>query len=263
MDDESSLRLVEAEPRSAGSWSRSASCGASTRSTPRPGRRSLRGPGRPLLLHNVHRNRSVPNADFRSEMIVRDCLVHEVDASRCLFDDEFVGCTVLSPTPTAARRRRRPRPADRASSRCPSGGMVDLEVFVNSQVGYEVRFEAVAERGSSPPASPRVGVLHPARPTAGRGAVRCRTTSGPASPARTTSRCRRWVDAVRDGEVGGPSAWDGYAATAVSTAGMDSLPRAGPCRSTRRRPPLYAATTDRGCTGIRPRIPRPPGALTH
>ena len=50
--------------------------------------------GRTLLLHNVHRNKSVP-ATFRSEMIVRDSLVHEVDVARWLFDDEIAGspCT--------------------------------------------------------------------------------------------------------------------------------------------------------------------------
>jgi len=32
-----------------------------------------------------------------------------------------------------------------------------------------------------------------------------------------------WVDASRRGGVVGPTSWDGYAATAVCTAGMESL----------------------------------------
>ncbi|MEJ7834491.1 MAG: Gfo/Idh/MocA family oxidoreductase, partial [Nocardioides sp.] len=44
--------------------------------------------GRPLLVHNVHRNKEVPDT-FRSEMIVRDSLVHEVDVCRWLFGEEI------------------------------------------------------------------------------------------------------------------------------------------------------------------------------
>ena len=32
-----------------------------------------------------------------------------------------------------------------------------------------------------------------------------------------------WVDATRQGKVVGPTSWDGYASTAVCTAGMESL----------------------------------------
>jgi myo-inositol 2-dehydrogenase/D-chiro-inositol 1-dehydrogenase len=39
-----------------------------------------------------------------------------------------------------------------------------------------------------------------------------------------------WVDASRRGEVVGPTAWDGYAATAVCTAGMESLRSGEPVR---------------------------------
>ena len=55
-----------------------------------------------------------------------------------------------------------------------------------------------------------------------------------------------WVDGVRQGTGPvGASAWDGYAATAVSTAGMASLAtgRPVPVRLAP-RPALYAAATD-------------------
>ena len=80
-------------------------------------------------------------------MIVRDSLVHEVDASRFLFGDEVVEVTVLAPAPTghAAEGVLDPQVA---LFRMGRGGIVTNEVFVNSQVGYEVRFEAVAERGA-------------------------------------------------------------------------------------------------------------------
>ena len=37
-----------------------------------------------------------------------------------------------------------------------------------------------------------------------------------------------WVDATRRGEVVGPTAWDGYAATVVCEAGMASLASGAP-----------------------------------
>lgn len=225
MDDASALRVVEAE---AALGRRLVTVGFMRRFDPDyvAVRAALAGGdhGRLLLLHNVHRNRSVPNAGFRSEMIVRDSLVHEVDASRFLFDDEVVEVTVLSPAPTSHAAEGVVDPQV-AIFRMARGGLVTNEVFVNSQVGYEVRFEAVAERGSL---------------TAGRHATGLLTTGvvggagswgGPVpgdyrerfAPAYD-AEVQAWVDGIRFGTGAvGASAWDGYAATAVSSAGMASL----------------------------------------
>jgi myo-inositol 2-dehydrogenase/D-chiro-inositol 1-dehydrogenase len=101
---------------------------------------------------------------------------------------------------------------------------VTSEVFVNCQVGYEVRCEVVAERGTL---------------TAGRNTTGLYTTltgehgghwGGQVPPdfrvrfARAYDlEVQAWVDASRRAEVVGPTSWDGYAATAVCTAGMESL----------------------------------------
>ena len=103
--------------------------------------------GRTLLLHNVHRNKTVPET-FRSEMIVRDSLVHEVDVARWLFGDEIARITVHAPKPTSLVGEGVLDPQF-AVFEMASGAMADVEVFVNFQVGYEVRCEAVAERGSA------------------------------------------------------------------------------------------------------------------
>ena len=51
----------------------------------------------------------------------------------------------------------------------------------------------------------------------------CRPTGGSGSSARTTSSCRSGsTRSAGDGRLG-PSAWDGYAATAVSDAGLEAL----------------------------------------
>ena len=178
--------------------------------------------GRTLLLHNVHRNKTVP-ATFRSEMIVRDSLVHEVDVARWLFDDEIVRITVHTPKPSGLVSDGVQDPQF-AVFEMASGAMADVEVFVNCQVGYEVRCEAVAERGN---ATIGLGVDVLTR-RAGHwgGAVPddFRVRFAPAYDLEV----QRWVDAVAKGTVDGPTAWDGYAAAAVCTAGVQSLQEGRP-----------------------------------
>jgi myo-inositol 2-dehydrogenase / D-chiro-inositol 1-dehydrogenase len=173
--------------------------------------------GRLLLVHNVHRNKDVPDT-FRSEMIVRDSLVHEVDVCRWLFGEEIVEITVHSPLSTSRAAEGVVDPQI-AVFRMAGGGMATTEVFVKCAVGYEVRCEATAELGNA---------------TVGLGAgvfVRSENRWGGVVPddfrlrfaAAYDRELQAWVDASRRGEVSGPTAWDGYASTVVCEAGMESL----------------------------------------
>jgi myo-inositol 2-dehydrogenase/D-chiro-inositol 1-dehydrogenase len=102
---------------------------------------------------------------------------------------------------------------------------VDVELFVTTGVAYEVRTEVVAERGSA-----MIGL--------DVGLIRKRgdgTWCGQITPGfrerfgqAYDTEFQRWVDAVHRGRstgdfTDGPSAWDGYAATAVCEAGVESL----------------------------------------
>ncbi|WP_240312470.1 Gfo/Idh/MocA family protein [Janibacter anophelis] len=226
MDSESSLRVVEAE-RAAGRAL--VQVGFMRRFDPEYVRlKSLLDGGRmgrALLLHQTHRNKSVPNPDFRSEMIVRDSLVHEVDCARWLLGEEIASIQVISPAPTSHALAGVIDPQV-AIFRMASGAVVTNEVFVNSRTGYEVRCEAVGETGSAIIGRPWGGVYTTvADPDGGDGAW-----GGPIV-ADYRARFERaydvevqaWVDAARRGERVGPTAWDGYAATVVCTAGMESL----------------------------------------
>ncbi len=178
--------------------------------------------GRTLLLHNVHRNKTVA-ATFRSEMIVRDSLVHEVDVARWLFDDEIARITVHAPKPTGLVADGVLDPQF-AVFEMASGAIADVEVFVNFQVGYEVRCEAVAEKGS---ATIGLGVdVLTKRAGHWGGAVPddFRVRFGLAYDIEV----QRWVNAAAKGEIDGPTAWDGYAAAAVCTAGIQSLQEGRP-----------------------------------
>ncbi|GAA4574923.1 Gfo/Idh/MocA family protein [Planotetraspora kaengkrachanensis] len=218
MDGESSLRVVEAE-RKAGRPL--VQVGFMRRFDPEYAemKRLIDSGdlGRILLVHNVHRNLRA-GASFRSEMIVRDSLVHEVDVCRWLFGAEIETITVLAPRPTghAADGVLDPQVA---IFHMAGGGMATTEVFVNSQVGYEVRCEAVAERGNVTIGLGQSVFVRRAGQYGGRIPDDWRDRFGRAYDLEVQA----WVDAARRGEVAGPTAWDGYAATAACTAGMESL----------------------------------------
>lgn len=181
--------------------------------------------GRLLLVHNVHRNKAVPDT-FLSEMIVRDSLVHEVDVARFLFGEEIVEITVLSPAATSAAPSGTVDPQV-ALFTMASGALVTSEVFVRNQVGYEVRCEAVLESGTVMAGRPWGQVYT----TSASGGGSASGSWGGEIPEDFRARFARaydielqaWVDASLRGEIIGPDSWDGYAATAVCTAGMESL----------------------------------------
>lgn len=218
MDAESSLRLVEAEAKlerpliQVGFMRRFDPEYAQLKAT-----LDAETLGRTLLLHNVHRNKAVPPT-FRSEMIVRDSLVHEVDVSRWLFGEEIATVTVLSPAPTSNAAEGVIDPQI-AIFHMAGGGIVTNEVFVNNQVGYEVRAEAVSELGTTTIGMGQGVFTRTANRWGGEIPDDFRFRFGRAYDLEV----QQWVDSSRRGEVNGPTAWDGYAATAVCEAGMASL----------------------------------------
>ena len=218
METESALRLVEAER--AGGRSR-VQVGFMRRFDPEYAamKRMLDAEelGRLLLVHNVHRNKVVPDT-FRSEMIVRDSLVHEVDTCRWLFGEEITEITVHSPAPTGNAAEGVVDPQV-AVFRMAGGGMATSEVFVNNTVGYEVRCEASAERGNITVGSGKGPLVRSENRWGGGIPDDFRVRFGDAYDAEVQS----WVDASLRGQLVGPTTWDGYAATAVCEAGMESL----------------------------------------
>jgi myo-inositol 2-dehydrogenase/D-chiro-inositol 1-dehydrogenase len=177
--------------------------------------------GEPLVVHCVHRNAAVP-PHFTSEMMITDSVVHEVDVARFLLDEEIAAVTVLRPKATRHAVAGQSDPL-LVFFEMTSGRIVDVECFVSTGVAYEVRTEVVAEDGSA-----MIGLdLGIVRQGAGtRGAIRS-TGIAPDFRERFARaydiEVQRWVDAARRGTIDGPGAWDGYAASAVGTAGVEAL----------------------------------------
>jgi myo-inositol 2-dehydrogenase/D-chiro-inositol 1-dehydrogenase len=188
--------------------------------------------GEPLLLHCAHRNPAVP-PNFDSAMIVRDSLVHEVDVTRFLFGEEIASVQIIRPAanPGAPQGLQDPQIA---IFKTVSGRHVDVEVFVTTGVGYEVRTELVGEKGSAM-IGLDVGLVRKTSPG---------TWGGHITPSfkerfgqAYDTEFQRWVDAVRAGTTtgnytDGPNAWDGYAAAAVCEAGVESLTTGRPVEVT-------------------------------
>lgn len=172
------------------------------------------GIGRPLFLHCRHRNAASPSF-FTSDMLISDSVVHEVDAARWLLGQEITAVTVFSPTPASAAREglRDPRFVLMETS---GGAVVDVEIFVNCGFGYQVQCEAVGESGTA-----RIGDGHAmVVQSAGRWGGEIDQDFTVRFADAYDRQLRRWVAAAALGRVDGPDAWDGYAAAAVSEAGL-------------------------------------------
>jgi myo-inositol 2-dehydrogenase/D-chiro-inositol 1-dehydrogenase len=153
-------------------------------------------------------------------MVVKDSLVHEVDVTRFLLDEEIASVQIIKPMPNRGAPRGLQDPQI-AIFRTVSGRHVDVELFVTTGVAYEVRTEVVGELGSAT-IGLDVGLVRKSAPGTwgGRITPSFRERFGTAYDIEI----QRWVDAVRSGvNVDGPTAWDGYAAAAVCEAGVRSL----------------------------------------
>jgi myo-inositol 2-dehydrogenase/D-chiro-inositol 1-dehydrogenase len=159
--------------------------------------------GRPLLVHCAHRNAAVPPT-YTSDMLITSSGTHEFDVVRWLTGEEIVTATVLTPRATS-RAVDGMRDPQLLILKTEGGVLVDVEVFVNAAYGYDIRCELVGETGTL--------TLEPA--------------VTPGFLERFADAYRHeltdWVDAVADGGPRGPTAWDGYAASAVADACLESL----------------------------------------
>ncbi|MEG8279100.1 Gfo/Idh/MocA family protein [Streptomyces sp. AHA2] len=191
--------------------------------------------GRPLMLHNRHRNVTSPPF-FTSSMLVTDSVAHEADATRWLLGHEITAVTVLRPTPSAGAPDGLQDPQF-VVFETDGGVLSDVEIFVNCGFGYQVQAELVCERGTA-----RVGDGHAlVTNMAGRWGGTIAQDWTERFETAYDREIQSWVDATRRGEVTGPSAWDGYAATAVCEAGVRALRDGGRVEvELVDRPALYA-----------------------
>lgn len=192
--------------------------------------------GELLMLRCAHRNPDVPES-YTQSMLITDSVVHEFDVVPWL-----AGSPVKSVEVKYARQN--PKTPDRLREpilvimELDNGVLVDLEMNVSVQFGYQVTTEAVFSESVA-----RIG--DPSGLTLWNGARvgrREHTSFTTRFATAYDNEIQRWVDAVRRGDlVDGPNAWDGYLVAASCEAGVRALEQGGVQQVERQpRPAFYA-----------------------
>ncbi|OBY28529.1 Gfo/Idh/MocA family oxidoreductase [Leisingera sp. JC1] len=177
--------------------------------------------GAPLMYKSVHRNASVPEGLYTSEMPLNDTLVHDADISRWLLADEIESVEVR--VPRRSSRGTDLRDPVMVMLHMQSGAIVDVEISVNIAYGYDIRGEVSCETGVA--ALPN----RPATVISDHFGIR------QAIPEDWRERFteaydqefREWLLAAGQGGATGPSTWDGYAATLVADAALRAVKSGG------------------------------------
>ena len=189
--------------------------------------------GAALIFHCVHRNKESTGYST-SEGLIANSGVHEIDIARWLLDDEAARAIVVTPRPSRLTTIRDPQILILQMA---GGPVVEVEIFINAQYGYDVRAELVCEKGTVS--------LQPRSDTVLRHGGREGVLHGDDWRGRFADAYRielqAWIDAIAGGGAAGASAWDGYAATAIATTCLDALRTGEPADvHLETRPALYA-----------------------
>lgn len=195
--------------------------------------------GRPLMVHCAHRN-IAPHGAFTTEMSITETAIHEIDITRWLLDDDYVSAQVIFPT-HSANAEEGLRDPQLILLQTASGIVINLEVYVNCQFGYDIQCEVVCENGV-------LRMAEPSNLTIRSNAAR--------SVALEIDWARRfvdsfdvelnaWLDGIRSGHIEGASAWDGYVAAITADALIRSQ-KSGKIEPIKldERPSLYRTNRD-------------------
>lgn len=178
--------------------------------------------GELLMIHAAHRNANVPDS-YVQAMLINDSVVHEFDVVPWLAGGSVRSVEVRYPKRNSLTPKHLREPI-LVIMELDNGVLVDVEMNVSIQFGYQVTTEAVFEKGVA-----RIG-----QPSGLQlwqdGVVRI------GDHADFTTRfavaydrqVQAWVDAAKVGEIAGPSAWDGYKVAVACRAGVKALESSGP-----------------------------------
>ena len=168
--------------------------------------------GEPLLVHCAHRNPAVPEA-YYGDMPFSDTFIHEIDVLRWLINDDYKTVQVINPKRTKYTHEKLQDPI-MVILETKSGIHIDAEIFVNCKYGYDIQCQVVGEEGIANLPEPM--------------SLTMRQDAKLATDILTDWKVRfyesydielqDWIDSTLEGEVNGPTAWDGYFAAVTSDA---------------------------------------------
>ena len=173
--------------------------------------------GELLALNCAHRNPSVPDS-YTNTMLIEDSVVHEIDVVRFLTDSPIAAIEVKHPKRNKLSPDHLNEPIF-ALLYTESGVMANVEMNVSVQFGYQVKTEAIFQKGIAEIGrTSGLNLWQNGSLTTGEN-MSFKTRFA----AAYDSQVQRWVNAVKRGTIDGPSAWDGYLASAAVTAGVEAL----------------------------------------
>lgn len=174
--------------------------------------------GELLMVRGVHRNPSVPDT-YTNDMLITDSVVHEFDVVPWLAGSRVVSVEVKHPRRNSLAPERLHEPI-LVIMELENGVLVDVEMSVSVQFGYQVATEAVFEQGVARIGQPAGLQLW----SAGRCSTKEHESFTTRFAAAYDEQIQRWVDAVRRGDlVDGPNAWDGYLVALSCEAGVAAM----------------------------------------
>lgn len=182
-----------------------------------------RDAGELLMIHAAHRNATPTNPEYTQQNLIDDSVVHEFDVLSWV-----AGSPVRSVTVRRGRRNSLSLPHLHEPilvlMELESGVLVDVEMNVSAQFGYQVTTEAVFEQGVARIGQPAGMELW----SAGSFRKAEHTYYDTRFARAFDTEIQRWVDAVRAGHlVDGPSAWDGFQVALACEAGVEALRTGG------------------------------------
>ncbi len=193
--------------------------------------------GRAVLFKGVHRNVGIA-PDLPAATVITNSSIHDLDSARWLLGQE-VREVYVSGVRTRATFSEGTRDMLLFQLTLGGGCLATIETSVAVEYGYEVSAEIVGERGTAMTAQPDGALL---RASAHRGVF---------VPPSHLDRFQQafvpelidWVESIQRGRpFAGASAWDGYMATLVAEACIESLQRGAPVSVPQpERPALYAS----------------------
>ncbi|MGN6221007.1 MAG: Gfo/Idh/MocA family protein [Microbacterium sp.] len=171
-----------------------------------------------VMLRAVHRNPSVPDS-YTQTMLITDSVVHEFDVVPWLAGSTVKSVEVKYPRRNSLSPEHLREPI-LVLMELENGVLVDVEMNVSVQFGYQVATEAVFEQGIA-----RIG-----QPSGlqqwrdGRLTIADHVSFTTRFATAYDEQIQRWVNAVRSGSlVDGPNAWDGYLVALACEAGVKAL----------------------------------------
>lgn len=172
--------------------------------------------GAPLMAHCIHRN-ATSNSQYETKVNVTGTAIHEIDVMRWLLGEDITAAKILQPRVSRHVQNGQKDPQI-IVLQTRSGVIIDVETFLHCQYGYDVQCEIVGEEGT-------LRLPDPSQ-------LQVRQKGKCSFDILEDWRYRfidayniefqQWVSNTRRGILDGPTAWDGYAAIAVSDACLKS-----------------------------------------